>query len=60
MISKAEATTAILEAKKAKGLTYEELSTEIGQDKVWTAAAVMGSDGTLLKMLVLASASTLG
>ena len=42
MISKAEATTAILEAKKAKGLTYEELATEIGQDKVWTAAAVMG------------------
>ena len=42
MISKAEATTALLEAKKAKGLTYEELATEIGQDKVWTAAAVMG------------------
>ena len=42
MISKAEATKAILEAKKTKGLSFEELSKEIGHDKVWTAAAIMG------------------
>lgn len=42
MISKEEATAAILEAKKAKGLTFEQLAAEIGHDKVWTTAAVMG------------------
>ena len=42
MISKKEATAAILEAKKAKGLSFEQLAEGIGHDKVWTAAAVMG------------------
>lgn len=42
MITKAQATAAILEAKKAKGLTYEDLAEATGQDKVWTAAAIMG------------------
>jgi len=42
MISKARATEVVLEAKKAKGLSFEDLATAIGQDKVWTAAAVMG------------------
>ena len=42
MITKAQATAAILEAKKAKGLSFEQLASEIGHDKVWTAAAVMG------------------
>ena len=42
MISKAEATEQILAAKKGKGLTFEGIASEIGQDKVWTTAAIMG------------------
>ena len=42
MISKDEASEAILEAKKAKGLSFAELAEEIGHDKVWTTAAIMG------------------
>jgi len=37
-----EATKTILEAKKAKGLTYEKLAEVVGQDKVWVAAAITG------------------
>ena len=42
MISKAEATTQLLEAKKAKGLTFESIAETIKRDKVWVAAAIMG------------------
>ncbi len=42
MLTKQEATTQILHAKKSKGLSYEAIASEIGQDKVWTAAAIMG------------------
>lgn len=42
MISKSEATEAILAAKKSKGLTFEAIAAEVGQDKVWTTAAIMG------------------
>ena len=42
MIDKKEATRLILEAKKSKGVSYEDLSEQLGRDKVWIAAAVMG------------------
>jgi len=42
MISKAEATTQLLAAKKAKGLTFEQIAEAVSRDKVWVAAAIMG------------------
>jgi cyanate lyase len=42
MISKAEATTQLLAAKKAKGLTFEQIAEAVNRDKVWVAAAMMG------------------
>ena len=42
MISKAEATTQLLAAKKAKGLTFEQIAEAVKRDKVWIAAAIMG------------------
>jgi len=35
-------TTAILEAKKARGLTFAELADKLGHHVVWTTAAIMG------------------
>jgi cyanate lyase len=37
-----ECTAAILEAKKAKGLTFNELADKVGRHVVWTTAAIMG------------------
>jgi len=37
-----EATTKIVEAKKAKGLTWEALAKSVGRHKVWTTAALLG------------------
>jgi cyanate lyase len=42
MISKAEATAQLLAAKKAKGLTFEQIAEAVNRDKVWVAAAMMG------------------
>jgi cyanate lyase len=42
MISREEATTKILEAKKSKGLTFQDIAEAVGRDKVWVAAAIMG------------------
>lgn len=42
MMSKAEATTQLLAAKKAKGLTFEQIAEAVKRDKVWIAAAIMG------------------
>lgn len=42
MISKAEATSQLLAAKKTKGLTFEQLAEAVERDKVWVAAAIMG------------------
>ena len=41
-MTRCEAAKTILKAKKAKGLTYEQLSEVVGQDKVWVAAAITG------------------
>ena len=37
-----EATKQILEAKRAKGLTWEEIATSVGRHAVWTTAALLG------------------
>ena len=36
------ATSVILEAKKAKGLTLQEIADKLGHHVVWTTAAIMG------------------
>ena len=36
------ATEQILEAKRTKGLTFQEIADKIGRHVVWTAAALMG------------------
>jgi len=42
MMSKKDATSYLLAAKKTKGLTFEEISKSVGKDKVWVTAALMG------------------
>tara|TARA_B100001146_G_C15951524_1_gene335792 strand:- start:156 stop:602 length:447 start_codon:yes stop_codon:yes gene_type:complete len=42
MITREEATSQLIQAKKAKGLTFEEISSQMGRDKVWVAAALLG------------------
>ena len=42
MITKKEATAKILEAKQAKGLTWEEIARAVGRHKIWTTAALLG------------------
>jgi cyanate lyase len=42
LMSREEATDYLLAAKKAKGLTFEEISNSVGRDKVWVTAAIMG------------------
>ena len=39
-----EATQAILKAKKAKGLTWEEISNAVGGHKVWVTSALLGQN----------------
>jgi cyanate lyase len=41
-MNRAECTETILEAKRAKGLTFEELAEQVGRHVVWTTAAIMG------------------
>src|SRR5437762_1256027 len=41
-MSRQEATEYLLAGKKAKGLTFEEISKAVGRDKVWVTAAIMG------------------
>lgn len=41
-MTRKEATQRILEAKQAKGITFEEISKAVGWHKVWTAAALLG------------------
>ncbi len=41
-LTKKEATDLILNAKKAKGVTFEQFGELLGRDKVWVAAAIMG------------------
>jgi len=41
-ITKQEATSHLLAAKKNRGLTFEEIGKSVGKDKVWVTAAIMG------------------
>ncbi|GAA3744274.1 cyanase [Salinactinospora qingdaonensis] len=41
-IGRAEAAEAVLQAKRIKGLTWEQIAQELGRSKVWTAAALLG------------------
>jgi len=42
MLTRAQATTLILKAKEAKGITFQRLAEHVGRDPVWTAAALLG------------------
>lgn len=42
LVTKEEAAHIILQAKKEKELTFEQLATEIGRHPVWTTSAIMG------------------
>jgi len=42
LLSRAQATDAVLEAKQAKGISFEELGDHIGRHEVWVASAVLG------------------
>jgi cyanate lyase len=42
MITREEATKQILDAKKAKGLTFEAIAQAVGRHKIWVTAALMG------------------
>jgi cyanate lyase len=41
-LNREEATRQILEAKRHKGLTFEQIAEKVGRHKVWTTAALLG------------------
>ncbi|MFC4564304.1 cyanase [Nocardiopsis mangrovi] len=41
-LGRAEAAEAVLDAKRRKNLTWEEIAAEVGRSKVWTTAALLG------------------
>ena len=41
-MNRAECSEAILEAKNAKGVTFQDLADRVGRHVVWTTAAIMG------------------
>jgi cyanate lyase len=41
-MNRVQATEAILEAKKTKGLTYDAIAKAIGRHRVWVASALLG------------------
>jgi cyanate lyase len=59
LMSRQEATDHLLVAKKAKGLTFEEISKSVGRDKVWVTAAIMGQ-ATMSKDEAEKTVKTLG
>ena len=48
MLTRKQATERILEAKKAKNLTFEAIAKAVGKHKVWVTAALLGQ-GTMSK-----------
>ena len=42
MLTREQATQAILEAKKNKGLTFEAIAKAVGRHKVWVTSALLG------------------
>jgi cyanate lyase len=59
LMSRQEATDYLLAAKKAKGLSFEEISKAVGRDKVWVTAAIMGQ-ATMSKDEAEKTVKTLG
>jgi cyanate lyase len=43
-MTKKQATELVLQAKKAKGLTWEEIAKEIGGHKCWATSALLGQN----------------
>jgi len=41
-MTRQEATEVILQAKQARGLTFDEIARAVGRHKVWTTAALLG------------------
>src|SRR5437879_13052029 len=48
MLTRKQTTERILEAKKAKNLTFEAIAKAVGKHKVWVTAALLGQ-GTMSK-----------
>lgn len=44
MIDRAEATTRILAAKAASGMTFAEIAAKVGAHEVWVASALLGQN----------------
>lgn len=44
-MTRAQATAAILEAKRKKGLTFVQLAAAVGRSPVWTTSALLGQSG---------------
>ena len=42
MMSRQQATNLIIEAKKRKGITFEEIAKIVGRHKVWVTSALLG------------------
>jgi len=59
MMTRAEATTHILAAKTAKGLTFEAIAAAVGRHKVWVTAALLGQ-ATMSAEEATAAAQMLG
>jgi cyanate lyase len=59
MITRTEATTQILAAKQAKGLTFEAIAASVGRHTVWVTAALMGQ-ATMIADEATAAARVLG
>jgi len=59
MMTRAEATEAILAAKHAKGLTFEAIAGAVGRHQVWVTAALMGQ-ATMSADEALAAVQVLG
>ena len=59
MLTRRAATERILEAKKAKNLTFEAIAKAVGRHKVWVTAALMGQ-GTMSKEEAARAVEVLG
>ena len=43
-MTRKEATQAVIDAKKSKGLTWEEIAEAVGGHKVWVTSALLGQN----------------
>ena len=59
MLTRQQATERILEAKKAKNLTFEAIAKAVGKNKVWVTSALLGQ-ATMSKEEVARATEVLG